>query len=86
MKNAHSSGGPGRKRMSSEIVCAISLTWRSKNRIAVELHNFEIFSEKVNYFNAVSGGFPSIETTTNTAFLRKLSENEILNSGVGNMM
>jgi hypothetical protein len=34
-----------------------------KNRIAVERHNCENFSEKVNQFNAVSSGFPTIETT-----------------------
>jgi hypothetical protein len=37
-----------------------------KNRITVELHNFENFSEKVNQFNAVSGGFSTIETAINT--------------------
>jgi hypothetical protein len=37
----------------------------AKNWIAVELHNFKNFSEKVNQFNAVSGGFPTIETTIN---------------------
>jgi hypothetical protein len=39
----------------------------AKNRIAIELHNFENFSEKINLFNAVSGGFPTIETTINTS-------------------
>jgi hypothetical protein len=39
----------------------------AKNRIAVELHDFENFSKKVNRFNAVSGGFTAIETTINTA-------------------
>jgi hypothetical protein len=38
----------------------------AKNRIAVEFHDLEKFSEKVNQFNVVSGGFPSIETTINT--------------------
>jgi hypothetical protein len=37
----------------------------AKNRIAVELHNFKNFSNKVNQFNAVSGSFPTIETTIN---------------------
>jgi hypothetical protein len=35
----------------------------AKNRIAVELHNFKNFSKKVNQFNAVSGGFATIEST-----------------------
>jgi hypothetical protein len=38
-----------------------------KNRITVELPNFENFSEKVNQFNAVSGGFPTAETTINAS-------------------
>jgi hypothetical protein len=36
----------------------------AKKRIAVELHNFKNSPEKVNQFNAVSGGFPTIETTS----------------------
>jgi hypothetical protein len=36
----------------------------AKNRVAVEFHSLENFSEKVNQFNAVSGGFPTIETTS----------------------
>jgi hypothetical protein len=39
----------------------------AKNGIAVDFHNFENFSEKVNQFNAISGGFPIIETTINTS-------------------
>jgi hypothetical protein len=39
----------------------------AKNRIAVELHNFDNLSEKVNQFNAVSGAFPTIEATINTS-------------------
>jgi hypothetical protein len=35
--------------------------------MAVELHNFENLSEKVNEFNTVSGGFPTIEATINTS-------------------
>jgi hypothetical protein len=31
------------------------------------LHNFENFSEKVDQFNAVSGGFPTIETIIRTS-------------------
>jgi hypothetical protein len=38
----------------------------AKEWIAVKLHNFENFTEKVNQFNAGSGGFPTIETTINT--------------------
>jgi hypothetical protein len=37
----------------------------AKNRLAVKFHNLENFSEKVNQFNAVSHGFPTIETTIN---------------------
>jgi hypothetical protein len=37
----------------------------AKNQIAVELHNFKNFSEKVNQFNAILGGFPTIETAIN---------------------
>jgi hypothetical protein len=39
----------------------------AKNRIAVEFHKCENFSEKVNQFNAISGGSPTIETTINTS-------------------
>jgi hypothetical protein len=49
----------GRKGLSSEIV--------AKNRIAVDLHNFENITETVNQFNAISGGFPTIETTINAS-------------------
>jgi hypothetical protein len=37
----------------------------AKKRIMAELHNFENFSEKVNQFSSVSGGFPTIDTTIN---------------------
>jgi hypothetical protein len=37
----------------------------AKKWIAVELHNFENLSEKVNKFNVASGGFPIIETAVN---------------------
>jgi hypothetical protein len=39
----------------------------AENPIAYGLHNFENFSEKVNQFNALSGRFPTIETTINTS-------------------
>jgi hypothetical protein len=39
----------------------------AKNWIAVELHNFENFFEKVKQFNALSSGFPTVEITLNTS-------------------
>jgi hypothetical protein len=37
------------------------------DEMAVELHNFENVSEKVNQFNAISDGFPTIENTINAS-------------------
>jgi hypothetical protein len=37
------------------------------DEIAVELHNFENVSEKVNQFNVVSGSFPTIDSTFSTS-------------------
>jgi hypothetical protein len=36
-----------------------------KNRLAIELHNFENFCENVNQFNVISDGSPTIQTMIN---------------------
>jgi hypothetical protein len=72
MGSLHLQGGWSFSELSRAFGCDYKTVQRhlgpfeAKNRIAVELHDFENFSEKVNQFNAVSG-LPTIETTINTS-------------------